>query len=420
MRRGRNIFLTGPPGSGKSYVLSAYVAWAEKVGRKVALTASTGIAASLLGGITVHSWSGMALTQQLNKYDVDRLIGKQFLKERFNATDILIIDEISMLSGRVLNDLNTLLKLGRNSNLAFGGIQTIFAGDFFQLPPVNAGPIGYAFMSEAWREADLLACYLSEQHRQQSDELTDILLALRDHRLTKRHLDLLLSRQGIRHQPVTMLMTHNRKADAVNYGRLNQIKGDTKSYKMLTFGNRGAIAELTGSILAPKELNLKVGAEVMFIANNFSEGFVNGSQGTVVKFRCGKPVVKLKNSRLKLTVEVHSWKKQINGTTIAEAVQLPLRLSWAITVHKSQGMSLDAAEIDLRQSFAYGMGYVALSRLKSYNGLYLSGLNSRALQLDRGVFAFDDLVRSESQANERLLTTSSKTRSVRHFVRLLS
>ncbi len=403
MRRGYNIFLTGPPGSGKSYVLSAFVNWASKRKIRVALTASTGIAASLLGGTTIHSWSGMGMNHQINIAKAEELATNQLLSERLNNVDILIIDEISMLSGQMLDSLNLLLRVARRSKEPFGGIQVIFCGDFFQLPPIKTEADDYAFNSGAWISAEPLACYLSEQHRQGGDELTDILLALRSRSLNRRHLELLMARSGIEHNPVTMLMTHNRYVDATNSLHLSQIKGEVKTYQAVGFGDTDAVGSLSRSILAPAALELKVGAEVMFVANDSARGFVNGSQGKVVRFKRGKPVVRLKSGGNRLVVEEHIWKSEIEGKTVAKIAQLPLRLAWAITIHKSQGMSLDAAEINLRHSFTFGMGYVALSRLKSYEGLYLSGLNSRALQLNRAVFPFDEAMLRQSRMNERLL-----------------
>jgi hypothetical protein len=165
---------------------------------------------------------------------------------------------------------------------------------------------------------------------------------------------------------------------------------------MQTKGSQGKVEQLVKSVLAPQQLELKKGAEVMFVANNYQQGFANGSRGHVVGFRDGQPLVELSDGR-QIKVEPHAWVMEEDGRKTAEAVQLPLRLAWAITIHKSQGMSLDAAEIDLSRSFTPGMGYVALSRVRSLEGVYLGGINNMALAMHPQIFEFDVRLREASE-----------------------
>ena len=337
MLSGRNVFLTGPPGCGKSYVIDSFIRHISGV-KIVALTATTGISANLIGGITIHSWAAMGF----NRSGPDKL--PLAIKERIRETQILIIDEISMLAPDSLDYLNRLLKTVRSDERAFGGIQVILSGDFFQLPPVGKSAKSYAFQARAWSELNLTICYLSEQHRQRQDELYELLCALRERRFERRYLDLLLSRrQPASDKEITTLLTHNTEVEKINCYRLSSLNGQSRSYCMHSGGQADALAVLKKSILAPEQLQLKIGAKVMFVANNMDQGYVNGSQGRVVGFSRGWPVVKLADSEKLITVEAYKWHYDLNGKLLAEVYQLPLKLSWAITIHKCQGMSLDRA-----------------------------------------------------------------------------
>jgi hypothetical protein len=165
---------------------------------------------------------------------------------------------------------------------------------------------------------------------------------------------------------------------------------------MNTDGRAQYVEQLVKSVLAPEALELKVGAEVMFVANNFAEGYANGTRGQVVAFNGDTPIVRLLSSGKEIAVEPHSWTREEDGRERARVTQLPLRLAWAITIHKSQGMSLDSALVDLSRSFTYGMGYVALSRVRSIEGLYLHGINANALLLHPDIYEFDRVLQAQS------------------------
>ncbi len=403
MLAGNSVFLTGAPGSGKTYTLNAFVKKAANKGKRVAVTASTGIAATHIGGMTIHSWSGLGIRDQLDKRDLEWLTANARLNKRYNGTDILVVDEVSMLHGKRLDMVNEACKLLRKSEQPFGGLQVILVGDLFQLPPVNreAETLDFAHMSQAWAELSPKICYLREQHRQAGDELLDLLEAMRRNDLTDWHTEILQSRLGKRPDatlPVTRLYAHNVDVETINDRHLSALTSDSKTFTMQTKGAAAKVDQLSRSVLAPPVLELKVGAEVMFVANNFPLGFVNGSRGTVLEFRDGLPLVKLTRGGRKIKVEPHSWTLQEDGRVRAEVIQLPLRLAWAITIHKSQGMSLDAAEMDLSKTFTPGMGYVALSRVRDLSGVYLAGINRMALELHPDIYSFDaELGRLSSQ-----------------------
>jgi ATP-dependent exoDNAse (exonuclease V) alpha subunit len=181
MLEGHSVFLTGAPGAGKTYVLNEFVRRATRAGKNVAVTASTGIAATHIGGTTIHSWSGLGIKDFLTEYDLERLSSTDRLVKRYNAADVLVIDEVSMLHGNRLNMVNQVAKRLRKSDKPFGGLQVILVGDLFQLPPVSRGSseADFVHLSEAWEELSPKICYLTEQHRQIGDELLDLLEAMR-------------------------------------------------------------------------------------------------------------------------------------------------------------------------------------------------------------------------------------------------
>ncbi len=403
MLEGRSVFLTGAPGAGKTYVLNEFIRRATRAGKTVAVTASTGIAATHIGGTTIHSWSGLGIRESLSEWDRTRLKGMDKLVKRYNATDVLVIDEVSMLHGRRLDMVNEVCKLLRENDEPFGGLQVILVGDLFQLPPISRGgeALDFVHMSHAWQELNPEICYLTEQHRQVGDGLLDLLEAMRRGDINELHEAMLQER--LQRQPtqdghaVTRLYSHNVDVETINQHHLKAIERDAKVYTMQKSGVAAKVEQLIKSVLAPAKLELKIGAEVMFVANNFGAGYVNGTRGTVVDFDGDDPIVELKNGR-EIRVESYSWALEEDGRKRAEVTQLPLRLAWAITIHKSQGMSLDAAEIDLSRSFTPGMGYVALSRVRSMDGVFLKGINQMALIMHPYIFEFDVNLRNASAA----------------------
>jgi ATP-dependent DNA helicase PIF1 len=400
MLSGRSVFLTGPPGAGKTYVLNEFVRWATRAGKTVAVTASTGIAATHISGTTIHSWSGLGIRDFLSDQDKMWLRSNDRLEKRYRSTDVLVIDEVSMLHGARLDMINEACKLLRDSELPFGGLQVVLVGDLFQLPPVTrGGPVDFAHTSSAWQELSPAICYLSEQHRQSGGGLLSVLEAMRSGEISDHHGDILRSRMEVTPESdvlITRLYAHNIDVEAINQRHLADITETSRTYSMRTHGGAAKVDQLKRSVLAPEELELKVGAEVMFVANNFTQRFVNGSRGRVVGFEEDLPLVQLVSRDKVVKVEPHSWSLNEDGKKRAEVVQLPLRLAWAITIHKSQGMSLDGAEIDLSRTFEPGMGYVALSRVRSLEGIYLKGMNAMALRMHEGIDVFDRQLRQLS------------------------
>ena len=397
LKSGVNVFLTGSAGTGKTYVLNQYIDYLKARKVPVAVTASTGIAATHMNGMTIHSWAGIGIKEKLTHANLQSMKAKKFLKEHLEDVEVLIIDEISMLHKNQFSLVDRVLKYFKDSDAPFGGIQVVVCGDFFQLPPI--GKSGekssekFSFMSDAWQNANFAICYLSEQFRQSENELNKILNEIRSTSISERSYARLQSSAAhllSGDEDMTKLFTHNYDVDKINDLRLAEIKGESASFKAKVKGNKKLIESLKNSVLAKEEMELKVGAKVMFVKNNSEKGYVNGSLGKVIAFNDkGFPTVELKSGKI-ISVEQENWAVQDDhAKVLASFNQIPLRLAWAITVHKCQGMTLEEAEIDLSKTFEKGQGYVALSRLKRLENLKLIGLNEMALQVDPLCFKAD-------------------------------
>ena len=387
LESGQSVLLTGAAGTGKTYVLNKFIKRAKKRGQSVAVTATTGLAATHLNGTTIHAWSGIGVHDSMDKYQAAKL-GKS-RQDLIRKADVLVIDEISMLHDFRLDMVEEVLRVTRDNPAPFGGLQVVLCGDFFQLPPVNrSGERQGSFVtaSQAWTSGDFAVCYLERQYRQAKDQdYTDILNGIRAGFLTRKQLDALQSRSRAVDDPFatkTRLLTVNVDVDAVNDEELDQLQGEVHEYQMETAGGKKYVEQLQRSCLAPEVLRLKQGAQVMCIKNAQDRKYANGSLGTVTGFEkhTDYPVVELVNGRT-VTIRPDTWELMDGDKRRAQLSQLPLRLAWAITVHKSQGMTLDAARIDLSRAFVEGMGYVALSRVRSLKHLLLDGLNGMALRV---------------------------------------
>jgi ATP-dependent exoDNAse (exonuclease V) alpha subunit len=402
LKTGRNVFLTGAAGSGKTFVLKEYISYLQSLDASLGITASTGIAATHMGGVTIHSWSGIGIRDSLNKSDLMEIAAKNHVAKKVKRASVLVIDEISMLHHYRLDLIDKVIREIKNSAEPFGGMQVVFCGDFFQLPPVKrAGDseVFFAYHSDTWKSLNLKVCYLSEQHRQSDEKYLKILNAVRENTVSDEIIEILKTRFGQKSEfEPTKLYSHNRDVNTENEAELGKIPGRVHEYEMQDRGRKSLIESLKKSCLAPETLRLKEGAKVMFVKNNFEEGYVNGTLGTVIK--CGFEEIKVKTFSGKIIdVERESWRIDEDGQTRAEIIQYPLRLAWAITVHKSQGMSLDAAEVNLSDSFERGMGYVALSRVRSLAGLSVKGLNHMALQINEEILEFDKKLKKLSETN---------------------
>ncbi len=427
LKSGKNIFLTGSAGTGKTYVLNQYINYLKARKVPVAITASTGIAATHMNGQTIHSWAGIGVKEHLTTGDLRNMSQKKYLKKNLENAEVLIIDEISMLHKRQLTMVNRVLQHFKNNYQPFGGVQLVLAGDFFQLPPVSKNEEinrdKFAFMSESWVDAGLTICYLTDQFRQSDNELNIILNEIRSGDVSNQSKAILYEAQHNKLGPSpTKLYSHNIDVDNINNEHLLELNSDLFTFKAKKKGNENLVKLLEKSVLAPSDLQLKIGAKVMFVKNNYEKGYVNGTQGVVVDFLEGEekeeltPLVKTVAGRV-IAVEPEKWSfDNEKGASMASLTQIPLRLGWAITIHKSQGMTLDAAEIDLSKTFEKGQGYVALSRLKDLEGMLLLGFNEIALQVDSLALKADKRFQELSVEADQKLSITDLEKTFKKFI----
>ena len=415
--KGENIFITGAGGTGKTYSIKKIYEHAKENGAIIAVTALTGVAAILLecGATTIHSWAGIGISASTKSIDdiVRKVSSSKFYRHNWEITEVLIIDEISMMSLKLFELLNKLGQTIRNNDKPFGGIQVILSGDFFQLPPVKETM--FCFESTKFLKVFDNIIYLTKIYRQNDNTYKNILLKLRNGQISKKAIDLLNSRL-IKNEKMDDNITHlvptKSKANKINNEFLEIINEKEYSYKRdikecketLTRLQKNRLELLTtqeketefnfikNGTLTEETLVLKKGAFVMCIANlNMEAGIVNGSQGIVVDFNEDNlPIVEFrdhKGSDKKILIDKKEWKSEnIPGISI---FQVPLILAWGITIHKAQGLTLQRAIIDIGNDiFEAGQMYVALSRLISLDGLHLEHFDIKRLMINKKVIDF--------------------------------
>lgn len=421
LKTGANVFLTGEPGAGKSHTVNAYVAYLRSCSIEPAITASTGIAATHIGGQTLHAWSGIGIAGTLTPREAQMVAARSKIAKRLARTRVLIIDEVSMLSAATLSMVDMVCRAGREAGAPFGGLQVVLVGDFFQLPPVSRGERrqDFAYASDAWAALNPVVCYLSGQYRQDDPAYLEILAAMRANRFDASHRDVLFSQQrDITTVPenIPKLFSHNVDVDRINSERLQMLSGSVAAFQMEASGPAVLVRALKRACISPEVLVLKKGAVTMCTKNHPQGNFVNGTLGTIHDFDedTGYPVVETRMGR-RMTIKPMEWTIEERGRVRARVAQVPLRLAWAITVHKSQGMSMDAAAVDLSDAFEYGQGYVALSRVRRLSGLYLLGANDRAFEISADVLRKDRRFRLLSEkAQEKLHGMSAEDLTVKH------
>lgn len=405
LKTGQNVFLTGSAGTGKTHILNEFVLYLKS--RKIipTIVAPTGIAASHLNGQTIHSYFSLGIRDSIDDSFISLLLEKKYLQTRFKKLKVLIIDEISMVSPNIFSSIDKILRAFKQSDEPFAGIQVILSGDFFQLPPISKNIDGkrFAWQSPSWKELDLQTCYLEKKFRQDDNQLIFVLDEIRSGNVSQRSYDILNARLqkdlDIDFTP-TKLYTHNMDVDKINNNELISINNEAHVFKYTSEGAKSNIEKLFKSALVQEELTLKKDSVVMFIKNNPEKYYINGTTGVVIDFTKDEqklPIVKLSNGYV-VKVEYEDWKiENDKGKIQAKISQIPLKLAWAITIHKSQGMTLDAAQIDLSKTFEVGQGYVALSRIKNIEGLKLMGFNDNALSVDPLILSIDPRIKQASK-----------------------
>ncbi|MEA2113162.1 MAG: AAA family ATPase, partial [Patescibacteria group bacterium] len=301
LQSGQNVFLTGSAGSGKTYLLNQFIKYLKERKIKVGVTASTGIAATHLGGRTIHSWANIGIKREMSDKSIERMAKNEEFRKKIEETKVLIIDEISMFDAQKLDLVDRICKVIREPFLPFGGIQIVMSGDFFQLPPIEYDEeCCFAYESIVWRNLDIKTCYLDEQFRQEDLKFIGILNKIRRNEAGQEELDLLRTRLYKLvnyHANPTKIYTHNIDIDAINDYELSRIPEKELIYHMAHHGPKDLVDFLKKSCLASEKLKLKKGAIVMFVKNNFNGGYVNGTFGKIIDFDSDNnyPVVETKS-----------------------------------------------------------------------------------------------------------------------------
>ena len=399
-KQGKNLFITGPGGSGKSALIRLFYEEAQGFSKNIQITALTGCAAILLGckAKTLHSWAGIGLGTDCIENIIQKVKKNRHKLAQWREIDILVIDEVSMLSKHLFELLDDLGKHLRRCPRPFGGIQIIVLGDFYQLPPVTKeGECEFCFESPKWRESFSRDCHIKLVHifRQTDGEYATILNQLREGKIKKKSYTTLLKYVGREipdSLPVrpTKIFPVRHKVDSINMREMAKLSGDSITYSIKheyvpeSGSPRHSMDEVAAEfkyiekgLMCEEKLVLKRGSQVMCIVNmELPDGNVlcNGSQGIVTGFCGGSNLPIVKFCGRDVTMPTHAWTSdKIPGLSV---LQIPLILAWAITIHKSQGASLDCAEIDVGADiFECGQTYVALSRVKSLDGLYLTSFD---------------------------------------------
>jgi len=432
--QGQNIFITGPGGTGKSALIKHIKRNADARCKIIQVCALTGCASVLLEckAKTLHSWSGIGL----GKGSIEQLIKKVQKNKHYKAlwkeTDILVVDEVSMMSLKLFETLDAIGKSVRKDRRSFGGLQLIFSGDFYQLPPVgdkdDPDTSKFCFESEFWFTTFSRQNHIQLQKifRQNDPIYQNILNQVREGRLKRSTNDILLSQvdkptdETLTIKPTKLFPTRN-KVDSINTSEMDKLEGEEKEFKIKYHGDLEMTAKerlqrtqvtpeqiktelqyLKANLRCDEIIKLKVGSQVMCIVNTElanGEMLCNGSQGIVTRFsQEGSPVIRFSrgtnisssntnDNSFELAMNYHIWPSEtIPGVGVS---QLPLILAWALTIHKAQGATLDVAEIDAGSNiFECGQTYVALSRVKSLEGLYLTSYDAKKIRINKKVQEF--------------------------------
>lgn len=454
-RQGNNIFITGPGGTGKSYFIQFLSQWAEEHGRSLSVCAMTGCAAVLLGcnAKTIHSWSGVRLARGTKQEVVAMVSRNRTAVKTWKKTSILVLDEVSMLSARLLEILDAVGKCVRKNLAPFGGIQLVFSGDFYQLPPVpeqvgaGAGETEtqFCFESPLWKRIFPIenTIELTTLFRQKDAEYIQMLMEIRKGTISPENAKKLVeytnrawNAEETNGCVPTKLFPVRSKVDAVNNHMFSQLHGMEYEYEFVQKTDCTAYMDGSNKPIPPAELgkqteitekeiqsevasllsqsqmvsqlSLKKGAVVMCTANlNMDAGICNGSQGVVIDFVADQedktgyaelPLVRFSNGVV-MRIPIQ-YRHSVDYPMIAVG-QIPLCLAWALTIHKIQGASMDMAEIDVGRSvFECGQTYVALSRIRSLNGLYLSSFHPQKIRANPKVVAFYDSIQRKPEQIE--------------------
>ena len=386
LKSDRNIFLTGAAGSGKSFLMRHFLK-----NQDIPTLASTGAAAILVGGRTFHSFFGLGIMEGGVSATVERALKNKPVMRRIQNAKAVIIDEVSMISGPTLRAAEMIARKTRGNSTPWGGIRVVVVGDFAQLPPVNphAREKEWAFLDEVWEQSEFQPVVLSKIMRTQNREFLEVLNSVRLGQVTNQVRNFLESRVvGEPTGDLTRLFSHRGDVENYNLSKLEKIKGKTHKFTTTYKGKSKNIEAFRKNSPIADELQIKVEALVMLRLNDHEGRWVNGSLGRITSISKDTLGIDLL-SGLAIEIEMADFTMlDAEGLPVVTATNFPISLAWAMTIHKAQGTSLDRMFVDLRKVWEPGQAYVALSRARDPNGLFIEGWSERLIFADNKVTKF--------------------------------
>lgn len=383
-----NVFLTGDAGTGKTFLLSLYLSNKDRK-KAYPVLGSTGVAALMNGGRTFHSFFGLGLLQGTPEAIIQKAVSNRNVRYRLRHAHTLIIDEISMLPMQALDIAQKVAQIARDSEAPWGGLRMIMVGDFAQLPPVSSGfQRPWAFLAKAWEDMSAIPVVLTEPKRTDSASFLSFLSAIRNGRIDDEVRAFLNARVG-QHDRVggTRLFPRRNQVNEYNHWRLSMVQGDPHEFVTTYQGAKPYVEALQKNAPIDPVLFLKPGAKVMVRVNDPLLRFVNGSVGLVLGVREDKVLVDIEGREYTFEKMTFAYLDG-EGNPKATATNFPLQLAWSTTVHKSQGLSLDELQVDLTSLWEPGHAYVALSRAKDPNRLFIDGWKESSIKVDPLVAMF--------------------------------
>ncbi len=393
LKTGRNVFVTGAAGTGKSFLINTFMAAGNR--EKYPIVASTGAAAILVGGRTFHSFFGLGIMEGGIDGTIHRAVRNKKLVDRLRKADGIVIDEVSMLPGITLRVAEAIARRVRDDTSPWGGMKVIAVGDFAQLPPVGMNEYGgkdWGFMDECWDRSHFANALLQTTVRTTEPEFLQVLQSVREGRVTPQVVDFLESHRAESNDAFegTRLFAHRATAETHNREKLERIKGPMIDMETMYDGDRQACQQLRKNAPIPERLFIKVGALVMLRRNDHSpaQRWVNGSLGHVIAANSEVIDIELLDGR-EIQISKQSFSAlDGNGKEVATAWNFPINLAWATTIHKAQGATVDNLMVDLSRLWEPGQAYVALSRVRSSNGLRIENWKPSGIIAEPSVSQF--------------------------------